>query len=190
MLPNKLTHGEKLADLFRKYNEMVDYLHGTRLVAGNGIRINHLPAGMTIESTATATGGTPSAPAAEKGHPFDLQIINDGTEESPVWKVKVFDSLGSNNTAGIVYIGTTRLYPPAQNLSVPAGPNPSYIDLVIHYENNQYVMDFVIYTSGNNPYENNDQYCLKRIGTVSWQNNEPTAVSRIIQDIEIFGRWA
>ena len=56
MIPPKLRHGDNLANLFEKFNTVIDYLREIRLVAGNGIRINRLPAGTTIESTATATG--------------------------------------------------------------------------------------------------------------------------------------
>ena len=56
MLPNKLQHGDSIARLFDLWNQLIDYLQATRLVAGHGIRINKHPAGTTIESTATATG--------------------------------------------------------------------------------------------------------------------------------------
>ena len=61
MIPPKLTHGDNLANLFEKFNRVIDYLREIRLVAGNGIRINRLPAGTIIESTATANDKTASA---------------------------------------------------------------------------------------------------------------------------------
>lgn len=190
MLPNKLQHGEKLDDLFRKYNEMVDYLRETRLVPGPGMRINRLPSGITIESTAKPGGGLPSAPP--KGHPFDLQIINDGTEESPVWKVKILDSLFNDGRAGIIFIGTTVVYPLEQILSIPSGPSSSYVYLRVQYVNDPqsyspYVTDFVIFT-GSNPYSD-DLFYLREIGMITWQNGVPNAVARLDQDIEIIERW-
>ena len=62
-------------------NTVIDYLRGIRLVAGNGIRLNQHVNGITVESTATAGGGTPSG-SAETGHPFDAKIVNKGTEEN------------------------------------------------------------------------------------------------------------
>lgn len=82
-IPPKLRHGDNLANLFEKFNTVIDYLREIRLVAGNGIRINRLPAGTTIESTATATGGTPSQP--EKTYwDFNIENIGDGQ-----WKISI-----------------------------------------------------------------------------------------------------
>ncbi|MBQ7694556.1 MAG: hypothetical protein IJI85_10295 [Clostridia bacterium] len=60
--PLKLRHGDTLATLYDKFNAVIDYLARTRIVAGSGIRVSQLPAGQTIESTATA-GGSAAAPA-------------------------------------------------------------------------------------------------------------------------------
>ena len=57
MIPPKLRHNDNLGNLFEKFNAVIDYLREIRLIAGNGIRLNRLPAGTTIESTATAEGG-------------------------------------------------------------------------------------------------------------------------------------
>lgn len=80
MFPNKLQHGDTLASLLQKYNEMVDYLREIRLVAGSGIRINRLATGTTIESTATATRGGVSQPSGYSGM-FTLQLQSDEVEE-------------------------------------------------------------------------------------------------------------
>ena len=180
MLPNKLQHGENLADLFRKYNEMVDYLHGTRLVAGNGIRINRLPAGTTIESTATATGGTPSAPAAKKGHPFDVEWIESGSEDP----ARIFNSaLPDSPYAGTVYIGSYIYAVPVSTVTV--GSDRKYIDIVVTYNA-----------------ENNPVYTVQlqtRSGTVTdplttfrqciAEVKYPDIDSRTTDDIHITDRW-
>ena len=189
MLPNKLQHGDTLASLLQKYNEMVDYLRETRLVAGPGMRINRHPSGTTIESTATASGGTPPIPL--EGHPFDLQIINDGTDNSPAWKVKVFDSLYNDGRAGTVFIGTNVIYPMEQILAVP--DKISYVYLRIQYVANpqaydSYVTDFIISDDPFLPHKE-DQFYLRSIGIITWQNGTPIASSSQDQVIEIISRW-
>lgn len=72
-IPDKLKHGDNLGNLFEKFNSVIDYLREIRLVAGNGIRINRLAAGTTIESTATASGAAVSgsvfwSPKVEKNY--------------------------------------------------------------------------------------------------------------------------
>ena len=92
--------------------------------------------------------------------------------------------------AGVVYAGIYRLYPPVKILSVPDGPTPSYIELVVQYLDNQFVHDIVICLPGQNPYvDNYEQYCTKLIGMITWKNGQPNAVARIKQDIEILGRF-
>ena len=74
--PLKLRHGDTLATLYDKFNAVIDYLARTRIVAGSGIRVSQLPAGQTIESTATAHGGTA---AATSGGMFRVTENADGT---------------------------------------------------------------------------------------------------------------
>ena len=124
MFPPKLTHGDNLANLFQKFNTVIDYLREIRLVAGNGIRINRLPAGTTIESTATATGGSPQAPAeyVDLG-PFDMKAVNTGTEENPVWKIRVYNSKDETDSgiAGLLIIGQRQLPVDEVYLEPPEG---------------------------------------------------------------------
>ena len=187
MFPPKLTHGEKLADLFQKYNEMVDYLRETRLVAGNGIRINRLPAGTTIESTATASGGTPAAPAEVEGHPFDAKIINKGTEENPQYYVRIYNSaLPDSPYAGIVYVGDFTLQIPAVEIAINT-QNGFFIDLAVSYTG-----------SGSNPFTTS--FNLRQYGSdipssdttyiaVIAEGKLPDIASRITEDITVTGRW-
>ena len=86
MIPPKLQHGDNLANLFEKFNTVIDYLREIRLVAGNGIRINRLPAGTTIESTATAAGGTPAGPAGDEYNGY-FKIVNVSDSEHKIMVV-------------------------------------------------------------------------------------------------------
>lgn len=185
MLPNKLTHGEKLADLFRKYNEMVDYLHETRLVAGPGMRINRLPAGMTIESTATATRGTPAAPP--QGHPFDAELINKGTEGNPNYYVRIFNSaLPDSPYAGIVYFGDWDIYVNAAELAVNT-QNGFFVALTVTYTETgspPFQSEFSLVPYGSSLTPSETQFI-----TYVAEGKLPDVASRQKTDISIERRW-
>ena len=76
-IPLKLKHGDNLATLFDRFNAVIDYLSRTRIVAGNGVRTQQLPAGTVIENTATASGG--GAAAVPAGGMFQVTENPDGT---------------------------------------------------------------------------------------------------------------
>ena len=186
MLPNKLQHGEKLDDLFRKYNEMVDYLRETRLVPGPGMRINRLPSGITIESTATASGGTPSAPPP--GHPFDAEIINKGTEANPQYYARIYNSaLPDSPNAGIVYAGLETINVAAAEISVST-QGRFYIDLIVSYDyesSPQYSVRFELRNSGApSPVSNGSSWMQ-----VVAEGQLTEIASRLTGDLEITGRW-
>ena len=117
MLPSKLTHGDNLQNLFQKFNTVIDYLREIRLVAGNGIRINHLPAGTTIESTTTATGGGSPSVSAYSGM-FQLKL-STGEEGN---SVSVIDGMDPDaDECGIVGYGGESYSVPVWNAAVSQG---------------------------------------------------------------------
>lgn len=99
MLPNKLQHGDSTARLFDLWNQLIDYLREIRLVAGNGIRINRLPAGTTIESTATAAAGAVSVPDS-----WRCDIIPDDNGGA---SVTVILNRDSDNWKSVIFRGKT-----------------------------------------------------------------------------------
>lgn len=185
MIPPKLTHGDNLANLFEKFNTVIDYLREIRLVAGNGIRINRLPAGTTIESTATATGGTPAAPP--QGHPFDAALINKGTEESPDYYVKIYNSaLPDSPYAGIVYVGDWDIYVGAAEIQVTT-QNGFFVDLTVTYTGSgspPFTSGFSLRQYGFQPTQSETQF-----STYVAQGKLPAVASRQQTDISIERRW-
>lgn len=185
MLPNKLTHGEKLDDLFRKYNEMIDYLRETRLVPGPGMRINRLPSGTTIESTAKP-GGLPSAPP--KGHPFDAQLINKGSEGNPQYYVRIYNSsLPDSPYAGIVGVYEWDMSVPVTELKVTT-QDGFFVVLDITYEeggNPPFSIQFSFL-----PYGSYTEvgYLTQRVYIA--QGKIPNVASMISDNIAVDNRWA
>lgn len=185
MIPPKLQHGDNLANLFQKYNEMIEYLRETRLIAGPGMRINHLATGITIESTATATGGTPAAPP--KGHSFDAEIINKGTEANPQYYARIYNSaLPDSPYAGILYVGDFAFDISVAEIAINT-QNGFFIDLSVRYTG-----------SGSNPFTTS--FNLRQYGTpipssdttyiaVVAEGKLPDIASRITEDITVTGRW-
>ncbi len=185
MLPPKLTHGDNLANLFEKFNTVIDYLREIRLVAGHGIRINHLPAGTTIESTATASGGSPAAPAANN-HPFDVKIINNGTEESPEYYARIYNSaLPDSPYAGVVEIGSRNISVPVAEVQITTN-DYFYVDIVITYNRNtdQFTISFQVRAALVTPQDGNTTY-RKSIGLGKVPNIDAWQTT----DIEVTGRW-
>lgn len=187
MLPNKLQHGDNLASLFDKFNRIIDYLREIRLVAGHGIRINRLPAGTTIESTATATGGTQNGSAP--GHPFDVEIINKGTEETPVYYARVYNSaLPDSPDAGLVY-GTYDIMIPVTELQITASGFFN-VWLVVKYDPDAFRYfdaSLRLYPQDIRPPEDTSETAWCRvIATI----HPPLQVSTYYtSNIEITGRW-
>ena len=186
MIPPKLTHGDNLANLFEKFNRVIDYLHEIRLVAGNGIRLNRLSAGTTIESTATASGGTSSAPPP--GHPFDARIINKGTGENPDYYVRIYDStLPDSPYAGVVYVYEWEMSVPVTDLAVTS-PDGFYVVLDITYDKDgelPFSIQFSLFPYGGG---SDIGYLTVRYHIAS--GKIPNVSSYLSGDIYVDGRWA
>ena len=184
-LPPKLTHGDNLANLFEKYNELIDYLRENRLAAGPGVRINHIAAGISIESTATATGGSPAAPAANN-HPFDVRIINNGTEASPSYYARIYNSaLPDSPYAGVVEIASRNISVPVAEVQITTD-NYFYVDIVITYNPNttQFSISFQVRSYSVTPQDGATTYrktiAMGKVPDIdAWQTT----------DIEVTGRW-
>lgn len=185
MLPNKLQHGDTLANLLQKYNEMVDYLRETRLVAGPGMRINRLPAGTTIESTATATRGGVSAPAGDKGGPFAVEIAELGNPSGP--RVVLCNSDSRSGIAGVVRVGSHL----ATVRDMDWQPQAGVLFLDVTYDENteKYVIEFKLEPTL--PDTAIRRYIL-RIGEITYNSETETYSAhqaRNCGDIEITDRW-
>ena len=185
MLPNKLNRGDSLVRLFDLWNQLIDYLHEIRLVAGNGIRINRLPAGTTIESTATATGGTPSAPPP--GHPFDAKIINKGTEANPQYYARIYNSaIPDSPYAGILYVGEDAFDITAAEVAITT-QNGFFIDLSVSYTgsaSNPFTTSFNLRQYGT-PIPSSDTTYIVSVA----EGKLPDISSRMTSDITVTGRW-
>ena len=194
MIPPKLTHGDNLANLFEKFNTVIDYLREIRLVAGPGIRINRLPAGTTIESTASAAAGIPAVPEAVptvQPGPFAVEIYDasqDEEEADPDLRIRLYNSATGSGYAGLVTIGSFRTYIQNQEWELQEGL--VYLDVTWDQETEQYLITFDL---AEDLPENNDpmQYLL-RIAEIQYdeENDEYTVAQlRPCSDIEVLGRW-
>ena len=190
MLPNKLQHGDSFARLFDLWNQLIDYLRETRLVAGNGIRINRLSAGTTIESTATAGGAASSLPPEDKPHPFDVAIINKGTEENPDYYARVYDSsFPDSQTAGLVFVGQYDLTVPVTELKFTTS-GYYYIWLVIKYDDTlspPFDLSLNLYPDGTRPPEAGSDTAWT--GAIARVLPPMTVSTYYLNNISVSGRW-
>ena len=196
MIPPKLTHGDNLANLFEKFNTVIDYLREIRLVAGNGIRINRLPAGTTIESTATAGGGGASSPGEyiPRGT-FDVEVINAGTEENPTWKLRVYNSADTTGSgvAGLLIVGRRQFEVEEEELEPPEGESSYrylYLDVVYDPEELQYTYELKITEDDELPQDEEREYTEVICMIYSVGYGKPLIGSmRALGNIIVTGRW-
>ena len=121
-------------------------------------------------------------------HPFDVQIINTGTEESPSYAVKVYNSaLPDSDYAGIVYIGTSTYSVPVDELALAGEAEESFwVDLVVTYDaatSPVYTIEFEIRTDED--YEDEDNVFRQTIA----MGGVPEIASMQSENIRITDRW-
>ncbi|MBO4631752.1 MAG: hypothetical protein J5858_07500 [Lentisphaeria bacterium] len=186
MIPNKLNHGDNLTNLFEKFNEVIDYLRQIRLVAGNGIRLNRLPAGTTIESTATATAGGMSAPSVA-AHPFDAEIVNKGTDENPSYYVRIYNSaLPDSPYAGVVYVYEYEITVPVTEFAITTN-NGFFVALDVDFTqgtNPPYSVTLSVV-----PYGSGGEVGYTTYREYIAEGKLPNVASRVDGDISVYGRW-
>ena len=184
-IPPKLKHGDNLANLFEKFNAVIDYLRETRLIAGSGVNISQIHEGTTIESTATASGATSSAPP--EGHPFDATIINKGTEQSPSYYVRIYNSaLPDSPYAGYVIVFDWSVSVPVTDLAI-TDPDGYSIRITVTYTEGSdppFTVVLSLIPSGSHPSVGYTTY-QKYIGS----GNSESVTSTETANIEITGRW-
>ena len=190
MIPPKLRHNDNLGNLFEKFNAVIDYLREIRLIAGNGIRLNRLPAGTTIESTATAEGGFSSGAG---GHPFDAKIINKGTEENPQYFVRIYNSaLPDSPYAGIVDVYEWVMAVPVTELEITT-QGGFFVVLDVTYDSSdrpdQSVSPYIINLSLI-PYETTSNVGYTTYREYIADGNFSNVASHMTGDIYVYGRWA
>lgn len=132
----------------------------------------------------TASNTSPSS----SPHPFDVEIIRSGTEESPSYSVRVFNSaLPDSAYAGIVYIGTSTFSVPVDELETElAEGDEFFVDLVITYDAETdpvYTLEFEIRTDADAEDDNNVYRQTIAGGTF------PEIASMQSGNITVAGRW-
>ena len=121
-------------------------------------------------------------------HPFDVELVTGGTEESPTYSVRVFNSaLPDSPYAGIVYIGTATYSVPVDELTIEAGEGDYFaVDLVVTYdaENSPvYTLEFEVRTDSD--YEDPDNVFRQTIA----EGVLPEIASVVSGNITVLGRW-
>ena len=121
-------------------------------------------------------------------HPFDVEIINKGTEANPQYYVRIFNSaLPDSPNAGIVYAGLETINVAAAEISVST-QGRFYIDLIVSYDyesSPQYSARFEIRNAGTTSPVSNGSSWMQVIA----EGQLPNIASRVTGDLEITGRW-
>ena len=185
MLPGKLQRGDSTSRMFDLWNCLIDYLQENRIVTGSGVSITKTPCGQVINAE-RQPAAVPAAPPP--GHPFDVQLINKGTEASPNYYVRIYNSaLPDSPYAGIVYVGDWDFtVPPAE---LPINTDGQFVvDLLIQYVKNNnppFSSSFVIRSFNSSIHDNYDTYRK----TIAGGKLPDIASYQTEGNFEILGRW-
>lgn len=184
MFPTKLQKGESYVVLLERYNQLVDYLRETRLVAGPGVSISRLPSGTVVNAPRQPAAAVPTPP---EGHPFDAQLVNKGTVENPDYYVRIYNSaLPDSPYAGVVGIYEWDIPIPVTELKVPSGDGAFVVVDVTYVKDDDppYAVDLKIF-----PYGSGGEVGYTTARTYIAEVKIPNVTSRMDSDIYISGRW-
>jgi|GEM_PF-6588483 len=193
MLPGRLEEGNFIS-MIRKWSEMWngllrDHLQSMRLIAGNGIRIQHYPSGTVVSADVPSGGGTISMPPDEEdGGPFAVEIYDASTDGTPEWRVKLFDSAGESGNAGMVTIGSYREMIEDQEWEAEAGE--LYLDVTYDPETEEYKIIFDL--EEELPETGDEKRYILRIAEIVYDEQTDSYTAHQIRDcgdIEVTGRW-
>ena len=195
MLPSKIQRGESFSRLFDLWNQLIDYLHETRLVAGSGISISKQSAGTVIHAARQpSVSGSTAAGGTDNYGPFDVENINKGTVGRPDWRVIVHNSFDEYNTgiAGYVTIGSRLIQIEDKifdNSSMFVHGNYIYMDVIYDPDEG---FSAELRSAENIGLQVDDRECIIPIaycygpgGTAKWN----ITMHRRCDNIEITGRW-
>lgn len=177
-----------MVSIFDRWNQLIEYLHETRLVPGAGIRISKMPAGSVISAMATSSGsGSPAVDDDARG-PFAVTIEDDGTDGTPAWKVKLHNTASASTVAGMVTVGSHRRLYDVQTWNARAGV--VYLDITCDEESAEYSILFAL--ENELPATADEKRFVLRIADIDYDSDADryTATQiRPVGDIEVLGRW-
>ena len=123
----------------------------------------------------------------QPGHPFDAEIINKGTEESPLYYVKIFNSgFPDSPYAGIVYVGDWAVSIESAEVPVTTADG-FFVDLNVTYTGTgtiPFTSGFSLREYGTQPEGSETEFA-----TTIAEGKLPNVASRQMTDISIERRW-
>lgn len=185
MLPNKLQHGDSFARMFDLYNQLIDHLRETRLVAGPGVSISRLPSGTVINAGRKSSAPAPAPAAADQGGPFAVEIVDLGNSSGQ--RVVLCNSDSHSGIAGVVYAGSHRETVSDMEWQPRAGV--LFLDVTYNEKADDYVIEFKL--ESELPDSALRRYVL-RIAEITYDSETKTYSAHQVRscgDIEITGRW-
>ena len=129
---------------------------------------------------------TATAEVTQK-HPFDAELINKGTEDSPSYYVRIYNSaLPDSPYAGILYVGDSAFDISVAEIAINT-QNGFFIDLSVSYtgsESNPFTTSFNLRQYGT-PIPSSDTTYIVSVA----EGKIPDVSSRMTSDITVTGRW-
>lgn len=185
MIPRKLLRGDKFTSLYDLWNQMIDHLYEIRPVAGSGIQIQRMPAGMRFSATARGGSSGSGGSFGDLG-PFAVTLEVDA--ETKKQSVKMHNSASDGEIAGLVTIGSSRFEIKNQEWAPAAGI--VFCDITCNAESGEYQVLFSL--AEKLPETTDEKRYILRLAEVTCDKDQKTysvAQIRAVGDIEVLGRW-
>lgn len=178
-IPEKLLINDPFKKIFNLWNNLIDYLHSAKLIAGNGIKLDCRSSGTIISLAAVNSSHGRSESGSFYNGPFSLL-----QKEKMLYCYNGQDINASY--AGLTTIGSFKYYVPT--FQIPIAKGVVYLEIIYSDDTQKYEISLQL---ADDIPEDDDvhRYCL-RIGEVKEQN-EFFSISQIWQygDVEIRGRY-
>ena len=190
MFPMKLKRDETYSVLLERYNQLVDYLNEIRLVAGPGISISRMPAGITLSADVRPVASGTAFQPDSSGGPFAV-TIEDNSEagaDEPDRIIRLHNSKSETGTAGMITIGSYREMIEDREWELQEGT--VYLDITYDPETEEY--DIIFDLEAELPDTEDPKRFILRIAEIICDAETETWEAHQIRDygdIEVPGRW-
>ena len=135
----------------------------------------------------TGEGGDGNGEVSNDGGPFAVEVYNAGSDGSPEWRIRLFNSKSESGNAGLVTVGSYREMIPDQEWHAKQGV--VYLDITVN-DAGEYAVVFDL--QPRIPETRDEKRYVLRIAEIIYDVETKlfaASQTRPYGDIEVAGRW-